>query len=119
MLLVVHYKKLEGKKPSIDSFKDSVSIPQNANYVINLWRERDAEKADKFENINGVDYPKRQITHFIIPKVRNPNGEGTYKAIWDADAGDYKDDQREWKAGTPIAETARLFGGEVVNEIKL
>lgn len=118
MLLVVHYKKLEGKKPSIDSFKDSVAIPQNANYVINLWRERSSDKAEEIEQIgvNRMPVQKKNITHFMIPKVRNPNGEGTFKAIWNADKGDYEDEKRDWQSGTDLQQIAKSFGGEIINE---
>ncbi len=118
MLLVVHYKKLEGKKPGIDSFKDSIAIPQNANYVINLWRERSSDKAEEIEQlgVNLIPVQKKNITHFMIPKVRNPNGEGTYKAIWNPEKGDYEDEKYEWRAGTDLDRIAKDFGGEIINE---
>ena len=117
MILVVHYKKLEGKKPSIDSFKDSIAIPQNANYVINLWRERSSDKAEEIEQlgVNLMPVQKKNITHFMIPKVRNPNGEGTYKAIWNPEKGDYEDEKREWQSGTDLQAIAKLFGSEITN----
>jgi len=59
MWMIVHYKKLDGKKPSMDSFKDSISISQNANYIIHLWRERH----------------KECDTSLFLSKARNPNGE--------------------------------------------
>lgn len=78
-LLVVHYKKLEGMKPSLDSFKDSISIVQNANYVINLWRDRSMkdDEANHFE------------TQMFIPKSRNPNGECSFDLLFDPDKNDY------------------------------
>jgi replicative DNA helicase len=78
IILVVHYKKLEGKKPMLDSFKDSIAIPQNANYVVNIWRDRSTK--DEKEN----------KTTFYLPKVRNPNGEGTVELEYDYDLNDYK-----------------------------
>lgn len=87
MILVVHYKKLEGRKPMLDSFKDSISIPQNANYVVNMWRDR-SEKGDQFE------------TTFYIPKVRNPNGEATIKMKYDPTTNEYVD-ELENSFGTP------------------
>lgn len=75
IIMIVHYRKLDGKKPSIDSFKDSISISQNANYVINLWRDR-SERAI------------REETTIMIPKTRNPNGEATIKAKFNFDTND-------------------------------
>lgn len=114
MILVVHYKKLEGKKPSIDSFKDSIAIPQNANYVINLWRERSI-KADETELVGLRPVQKKNITHFMIPKVRNPNGEGTYKAIWNPEKGDYEDEKIDWGIGTDLQQITKSFN-ESTNE---
>ena len=79
ILLVVHYKKLNGLKPTLDSFKDSISIVQNANYVINLWRDRDSKDTPEFPN----------ETFFYIPKARNPNGEATLTAVFDKTSNDY------------------------------
>ena len=78
IILIVHYKKLEGKKPMLDSFKDSVAIPQNANYVVNMWRDR-SETGNRFETV------------FYIPKARNPNGESTIKVNYDPDRNEYTD----------------------------
>ena len=90
IILIVHYKKLEGKKPMLDSFKDSVAIPQNANYVVNMWRDR-GETGNRFE------------TTFFIPKARNPNGEATIKVNYDPDLNDYYD-VLETTFGTPQQE---------------
>ncbi|NCU42628.1 MAG: hypothetical protein EOM19_08035 [Candidatus Moranbacteria bacterium] len=76
IILIVHYKKLDGKKPTLDSFKDSISIIQNASYVISLWRNRE----DDFN---------RYETTFFIPKSRNPNGEGTIRVQFDPQTNDY------------------------------
>jgi len=86
IILVVHYRKLNGKKPTLDSFKDSISIVHNANYVINLWRDR-SEGADHY------------ATTFIIPKARNPNGEGQIEVVFDPQKNDYKTD-KDWEYGT-------------------
>lgn len=86
MLLVVHYRKLNGQKPTLDSFKDSISIVQNSSYVINLWRDR-GEDANPLETL------------FLIPKARNPNGEGTVKVEFDPSINDYKSVE-DWKFGT-------------------
>lgn len=77
ILLIVHYKKLGGKKPSLDSFKDSISIVQNANYVINLWRDRSQDTEDRYKTI------------VSIPKTRNPNGEATIEVTFDPSKNDY------------------------------
>jgi hypothetical protein len=44
ILLLAHYRKLWGEKPTLDSFKDSISIAQTANVVINMWRDRGEAK---------------------------------------------------------------------------
>lgn len=88
ILLVVHYKKLEGRKPTLDSFKDSISIIQNANYVINLWRDRSQQ--DEFSD----------ETEMYIPKARNPNGEATFKLRFDREKNDYVLLGRKY--GTPV-----------------
>jgi len=79
ILLVVHYKKLNGTKPTMDSFKDSISIVQNASYVISLWRDRENDQ-------------QRYTTTFFIPKSRNPNGEGTISVEFNPDTNDYTTD---------------------------
>lgn len=77
IIMIVHYRKLNGdKKPNLDSFKDSISIVQNANYVINLWRDR-TPGAEQYE------------TYFFLPKSRNPQGEGLIKALFDPQTNDY------------------------------
>ena len=78
IILVVHYRKLNGKKPTIDSFKDSISIVQNANYVINLWRDREEAEEENTETL------------IMIPKSRNPNGESTFTVEFDRKLNDYK-----------------------------
>ena len=85
-ILVVHYKKLEGKKPMLDSFKDSIAIPQNANYVINLWRDR-SDSGDRLKTL------------LTVPKSRNPNGEFTLELEFDPNKNDYK--LINQKYGTP------------------
>lgn len=66
IVLLAHYHKLRGEKPTLDSFKDSSAIAQTASVVINLWRDR----SDDF----GGDIYK---TEFLLPKVRSPVGEKT------------------------------------------
>lgn len=91
IILVVHYRKLDGQKPTMDSFKDSIAIVQNANYVINLWRDRSM----KDENVSQYE------THMFIPKSRNPNGECSFKLLFDPEINDYK--FQEVVAGTPLS----------------
>lgn len=91
ILLVVHYKKLDGHKPNLDSFKDSIAIVQNANYVINLWRDRSMK--DQESNVND--------TEMYIPKSRNPNGECSFKLQFDPEIYDYK--FQEVLSGTPLS----------------
>lgn len=79
VLMVAHYRKLDGKKPTIDSFKDSMSIPQNASSVINLWRNRD----------EGVDDEERRKTLFLIPKSRQLGAEGVITGQYDIETGQY------------------------------
>jgi replicative DNA helicase len=76
IILIAHYKKLDGKKPTIDSFKDGISISQNANYIIHLWRDRSAD-AD------------RTKTKVFIQKSRNPNGEANIEVEYNPDTNDY------------------------------
>jgi KaiC/GvpD/RAD55 family RecA-like ATPase len=94
ILLIVHYKKLEGKKPTIDSFKDSIAIPQNADYVINLWRDRSVD-ADKNKTL------------LMCPKSRNPNGEFSYELEFDPATNDYKPIQSHF--GSNSSEDFRNF----------
>jgi len=97
MILIVHYKKLEGRKPSMDSFKDSISIPQNANYTLNLWRNRSDDK-----DVN------RYETQLMIPKSRNPNGEFTLTLEFDPLTYDYRFIGE--KFGTEIKKQENEFG---------
>ena len=115
ILLVVHYKKLEGKKPTLDSFKDSISIVQNANYVINIWRDRSISKVEKH---------KQFITKFFIPKARNPNGEAMVEVEFNPETGDYRK-LGDWMRGTETNDIksdnelenlmVEKFGGEIVS----
>jgi len=91
VLLVVHYAKLNGQKPRIDSFKDSVAISQNANYIINLWRDR-----EELGTANAKIVP----TKFFIPKSRNPNGEARIDVDFDTETNSYVA-KGGWLAGTP------------------
>ena len=87
MIMIVHYRKMNGAKPTLDSWKDSISIPQNATYTINLWRDR-----------KGSD--KQYETTFLVNKSRNPNGEFFLKAMFDPLTNEYELMQPA-KAGVP------------------
>jgi replicative DNA helicase len=87
VLLVVHYRKLNKQEPDLDSFKDSISIVQNANYVINIWRKRSENDFSKDDLGEGL-IP----TTFSIPKSRNPNGETKFDRYFDQRIGDYRED---------------------------
>lgn len=78
IILLAHYKKLMGEKPSIDSFKDSSAITQTANVVINMWRDRSEDELQNVaDELSGQQSPKIYDTHFMMPKVRSPVGEKT------------------------------------------
>ncbi len=83
IMLIAHYRKLNGTKPTLDSFKDSVAIIQNANYVINIWRDRKMAFKDKNETSSIY------TTTFFIPKARNPNGEAMVEVTFNPATGDY------------------------------
>lgn len=83
VILIVHYSKLNGAKPILDSFKDSVSIPQNASVIINLWRDRGDTDSEN-NNTNS--------TLIMIPKIRIPVPEVTFEAEFDPEINDYVDD---------------------------
>lgn len=100
ILLVAHYKKTQGQLPTLDSFKDSISLVQNANYVISLWRERGESHAEKKKGktftasltaFANTQNPRYVETYFQIPKSRNPNGEQVIRVIYDKLLGDYVD----------------------------
>lgn len=93
VIMIVHYKKLNGIKPTLDSFKDSASISQNANYVINLWRDRSMSD----ENTSQYD------THMYVPKSRNPNGECSFELTFNPDINDYV--FKKVSFGSPLEES--------------
>lgn len=91
IVLVAHYRKMNGQKPTMDSFKDSISIVQNANYVINMWRDRSLKEDDEFDS--------RFDTKIMVPKSRNPNGEFTVDVRFDPGTNDFVNPQMSY--GTP------------------
>lgn len=94
IIIVAHYRKLNGNRPTLDSFKDSIAIVQNASTVINLWRNREEGLVEK----------DRYLTQFIIPKSRDLGGEGKIEVVFDPDRGEYKDPQ-DWSVGVPVVES--------------
>jgi hypothetical protein len=100
--IVAHYRKVNGEMPTIESFKDSSALGQNASYVINIWRERgesagDLQKKGKetkmevTQKLLLANSGKLVDTHFIIPKARNPNGERHMVIKYSRETGDYLD----------------------------
>jgi len=108
MILIAHYKKLDGKKPSIDSFKDGISISQNANYIIHLWRDR----------TEGTD--ARLKTKIFIQKSRNPNGEASIEVDYNPDTNDYECvgyvPEKSWSAGGTQKNDFQLAMDKAVND---
>lgn len=93
IIIVAHYRKLNGNRPTLDSFKDSISIVQNASTVINLWRNRE----------EGSDPKDRYKTQFVIPKSRDLGGEGKIDVIFNPESGEYERPEG-WNFGVPVVE---------------
>lgn len=93
IIIVAHYRKLNGNRPTMDSFKDSIAIVQNSTTVINLWRNRE----------DGVDEKDRYKTQFMIPKSRDLGGEGTIEVTFDPISGRYQQFDK-WGLGVPVVE---------------
>ena len=98
VMLVAHYKKTNGELPTLDSFKDSISLAQNASYVINIFRERGESHSERkkgktlsasLKAFADTQDPRFVPTYFLIPKARNPNGEQTICVTFDKVTGDY------------------------------
>lgn len=92
VILVAHYKKLNGAKPTMDAFKDSISIVQNSNYVINMWRDRTLQEGEELME-------ERFDTKIMVPKSRNPNGEFTVDVRFDPETNDFTNPKTSY--GTP------------------
>ena len=92
IILVAHYRKLNGNKPTLDSFKDSMAIAQNANTVINIWRNRE----------QGITNDERFKTQMIISKTRVMGGEGIINVKFNPSRGEYDlDEEEKWRNGVP------------------
>jgi len=94
IILVAHYRKLNGNKPTMDSFKDSMSIVQNSNTVINLWRNRE----------QGVTDEEKYKTQIIINKSRIVGAEGSIEVFFNPASGLYESQGEFWANGVPIVE---------------
>lgn len=93
IILIAHYRKMNGQKPTLDSFKDSIAIVHNSNYVINLWRDRSSG------NLDDDEFSTRFQTKIMVPKSRNPNGEFTVDVTFDPGANDFSNPEVSY--GTP------------------
>lgn len=96
IILICHYRKLNGMIPTLESFKDSAAIAQNASYTVNVWRDRGEAVQQEGKKKSAPVLPKMQNgrfvdTHFLIPKARNPNGEAHIVVPFDRFKGDYVD----------------------------
>lgn len=103
VILVAHYRKLGGQKPTDESFKDAQAIPQNATTTIHIWRDRKVDDeevgSDETENYNEM---KKYQTEFYIQKSRMPFGTGSIKAQFNPTTNDYYN-HSEWNPGsTPL-----------------
>lgn len=79
VVLIQHFKKVdESKRPTMTDFKDSISVPQTADTIILLRR-------DKSEKNIQTQYE----TEFIIPKNRIDEPAFTVKATFDISTNDY------------------------------
>lgn len=111
VILVAHYKKLGGSKPTDESFKDSQAIPHNATTTIHIWRDRsiDEDESGEDEEENFINLRKYE-TEFFIQKSRMPFGTGSVKAYFNPTTNNY-DNNEEWKSGSnPQQETKVSFG---------
>ncbi len=111
VILVAHYKKLGGAKPTDESFKDSQAIPHNATTTIHIWRDRsiDEDESGEDEEENFINLRKYE-TEFFIQKSRMPFGTGSVKAYFNPTTNNY-DNNEEWKSGSnPQQETKVSFG---------
>ena len=93
IIIVAHYRKLNGNRPTLDSFKDSIAIVQNASTVINIFRNRE----------EGVTEKDRYKTQFIIPKSRDLGGEGKIEVVFNPNTAEYEE-PLPWEIGVPVVE---------------
>lgn len=101
IIMIAHYRKMNGMKPTMDSFKDSISIVQNANYVVNLWRDRSLKDGED-------EFGERFNTKIMVPKSRNPNGEFTIDVVFDPETNDFTDPKASYGTPTETDEPSRI-----------
>lgn len=104
VILISHYRKLNGAKPSDGAFKDSMAIAQNANYTMHLWRDK--------QEPDGT-------TEIFISKSRNPNGEAHITVNYDAETNEYSLGgvdafDEAWEDGTGDGEVKQT---KLINEL--
>lgn len=101
IILIAHYRKMNGLMPTLDSFKDSIAIVHNSNYVVNLWRKRN--------NLDeGDEFGERYQTKILVPKSRNPNGEFTMDVTFDPQTNDFTSPKASYGTPTEDAEPSRV-----------
>jgi len=90
-ILVAHFKKIdESKRPTMTDFKDSISIPQTADTVMMLWRDKSSAE----------DSSLQYETEFICPKSRIDCPSFTAEATFDIGLNDYVDIKQSVSYGT-------------------
>jgi len=104
IILLAHYKKLDGKKPTDESFKDAQAIPQNATTTIHLYRNRDAMDVEPDETEDGTIIRAENQTEFFIQKTRIPFASGNIKVEYDAERGQYEGATDWYQGGIPTEE---------------
>ncbi len=101
IILLAHYKKLGGKKPTDESFKDAQAIPQNATTTIHLWRNREAMEVEPDETSDGTIIRAENRTEFYIQKTRIPFASGNIVVEFDAERGQYEGATDWYQGGVP------------------
>jgi replicative DNA helicase len=79
VIILAHYKKIGRDKPTNDDFKDASAIPQVANKIIHIYRDKEMppNEAGEYE------------TTFIISKNRSPNGIGEITGYFNINTYEY------------------------------
>lgn len=104
-ILVAHFKKIdESKRPTMTDFKDSISIPQTADTVLMLWRDKSSAED------SAIQYE----TEFICPKSRIDCPSFTAEATFDIGLNDYVDVRQSVSYGT--ANTERRENPNIVSD---
>ena len=101
IILLAHYRKLDGKKPTDESFKDAQAIPQNATTTIHLWRDREAMDVEPDETEDGTIIRAENKTEFYIQKSRMPFASGNIKVEYDTERGKYEGSVDWYQGGIP------------------